>query len=188
MNKNISDEFYERMILLEKKKKIRTLIVLSISALFAIIFIYFSVSTRFNQIRKNNLSKDISIVEIKKDKAKDLYFKFLKFKELNDSVGISNLLSDTLDRYYLMTHVTKEKIINEGNRYFKRFPDMKFFIDTSSISVNIGIDNKLKFTVEGKFCRVPYKCTEIMEEVYFNSDYKIIHVRALRLSNYTYND
>lgn len=183
-NRSSNEDIFDRIIKSEKKRRIKMFVSLFIATFLALILLYYFINVRNRQIHIEAFETEIKSEQSIRDTVINAYNHFIKMKENFDSIQLSNLFADTLDRYYLMENVSKEKIIKEDKRYMNRFPNMKYYVDTSTYLVKTDSLFNNILTVKGKFCRVPSQCSDILEEVHFNSNFKIKYVRALLLTNY----
>lgn len=168
-------------------KSKRQLILLCITFIFIGLFII--VLIKSHQIEKkenlriyndsiNNLKKRNFIDSVKYRAVTSRVGEFYKFSNLHIIDSVLCFYEDTIDRYFLLTNITKTTIRNQIKWYWRTYPSDKFIYERSSIdTIFYGMDSCV-VTIYGINYKFLNKPVNIRTDIKFNKRFKIFYIRS----------
>ena len=181
-NKLKPEDFIKKVKELEIRKSRTTILMilfLSISIIAYVLFTSKKVDEKLVEIQKIEDTTHILTRHINtEDSAKKTILDFFKFQNQNDTASILSILSDTLNRYYLIDKkIEKDKL--KQSKQFEVVQKGKYIIDSFTVSNNHDTLSALILTKLTSFNRDTIK---LAHEIKLDLNYQIFYVRAYRLT------
>jgi hypothetical protein len=181
--KNI-DDLFEKIQLVEKRKKIRNIYLftsLTIILILGLFFITIEINNSDNKVKVVN-QKNIELLNKfqQEDNARNKVLTYFHLQNDSDSMGIFNLLADSIIRYYLVDKITAKSDLIKS-KYFEVNKTGRYQVD-SSFKVSVFNDT-LSILVKTPTIENNQITNNILHEIKMNKNYEIIYVRAYDLNS-----
>lgn len=164
-------------------------IVIALSSLIVLIFIQEKTSNDLIVVDKENKVLLDSTKSLKsfvdstklaltqKEKALNTVIDFIEFSNLKDIQGLSTVLNDTLERFYLKKNISKQKIIQEQKWYWRKYPDAKYEFNVNDFLISEYEKDNYQIIVRGFYSHSLEDKKEVLSYIRVNKDYKIYFTR-----------
>lgn len=182
-----TNRLLESIKIREKKRRKNTLLAVIILSTLAVLTLFINIRSH-NEYEKNNAflqnKKDLllSIDSIRederlKDTLKSIVLQFYDRRGKHDSSMI-DLFADTLERFYLLQNASRETVLKEEKRYWKKHQD-EIPPQISSIATSSELRSSRNFVfVKERYCKSLKRCSDLITVIKFNDLKEIIYVRS----------
>lgn len=144
----------------------------------------------------NNVSNDQKIVELNeaseqknivierqiadslyKERAKGVIADYKKYSAERNLDSLLSLLSDPMERYYLLPGLSHAEIAKNIERYWKKNPTEHTITDMSDVMIDILPDSSFYATLPSLYVKKKADTTRIISEYRLTADGKIFYIR-----------
>ncbi len=132
----------------------------------------------------NDISEQKSIVierqiadSLYKERAKSVIADYKKYSLERNLDNLLSLLSDPMERYYLLSNLSHTKIAKNMEQYWKKNPTEYTITDISDIMIDILPDSSFYVTLPSLYVKSKADTTRIISEYRLTADGKIFYIR-----------
>lgn len=177
----------------EKKSKRRILLLTLIPTIVGLGFFAYTLNKSQKAdivINENQILKDstkilvsyrdsLNQIDLRKQRINKIIESYFRFDSKQNAEGIQELLSDTLDRYYLIKNLSKREIKLRQKEHWNKYPNEKTKIG-STHEIIIENDNSVIVFVMLNYSKKGEESKDILTEFRFNQENRINAIRAFK--------
>ena len=187
MKTESTEELIDAINRKEKRKRTNTFLAIAIPSSLALITLLVNYMTHVRYEKdsieleaKKDLLVSVDSIRgdaLQKDSVLKAVFDFYSRKEKQDS-EILSLFCDSLERYYLLERVSRNRALDEDRRYWKKYPGENFVLDSSIAIVLDRTNGRATAIARGRYCRNQDRCSDLVTVFKFDGGRRIFYVRS----------
>ncbi|MDL2230563.1 hypothetical protein LJB87_02080 [Alistipes sp. OttesenSCG-928-L06] len=118
-----------------------------------------------------------AVDSVHKERVKNVIAEYKKYSLERNLDPLLSLLADPMERYYLLSDVSRDEITKNIKRYWAKNPTEHTLTDMSDILIEILPDSSFYATLPSLYVKTKADTTRIISEYRLTADYKISHIR-----------
>lgn len=121
----------------------------------------------------------IKVINEDFNKVKSLVSEYYRYRNFYQLDSLLLLLSDTLERFYLLENISKEEIKKDFERYWKNNSSSRYFIDFFDMEVSINEDGNYEITFSSFYSKNLENIRKFESTLKINNQLKIYFARDI---------